>query len=352
MNKNVDYIIVGQGLAGSAIAWVLMQRGKSVMVFDTPSANQSSTIAAGIYNPITGRVLTQTWMASTLFPFLDHFYSNAEKETNKRFLHKLPVYRPFLSDEERKTWQIKAESQDFEKIRLNILPPNSFSIPNPFGGIEIIDSGYLNVAGWLNVVRQKLVEKESYASEGFDDAELVVGEKIEYKNIVAERIIFCNGIEILNSRHFGWLPVKPLKGETLSVELSFIPERIFNRGVYVVPTETKNVYRVGATYEHQPFSAAPTEKGKKFLANGLAELIDKPFRIIHQEWGIRPTSPDRRPMLGAHPANKNVFVFNGLGTKGVSLSPYFAHHLALWLEGTGDLSTEVNIYRFKALYSS
>ncbi len=57
-------------------------------------------------------------------------------------------------------------------------------------------------------------------------------------------------------------------------------------------------------------------------------------------------------MLGAHPENKNVVVFNGLGTKGVSLSPYFAHHLATWLEGNGDLSTEVNIYRFKALYSS
>ena len=84
----------------------------------------------------------------------------------------------------------------------------------------------------------------------------------------------------------------------------------------------------------------------------MTELIGKPFRIIHQEWGIRPTSPDRRPMLGAHPGNKNIIAFNGLGTKGVSLSPYFAHHLALWLEETGDLSTEVNIYRFKALYSS
>ena len=56
-------------------------------------------------------------------------------------------------------------------------------------------------------------------------------------------------------------------------------------------------------------------------------------------------------MLGEHPKQKNLIIFNGLGTKGVSLAPYFSSQLANWLEGNGEIMPEVNIKRFNALYS-
>jgi glycine oxidase len=352
MSRRVDYIIIGLGLAGSALAWELMRRGKSLLVFDNPSANRASAVAAGLFNPITGRVLTKTWMAEAIFPFLDSFYGDAEKTTGERFFHKLPIYRPFVSAEERMQWQAKIDSAGIKDIVLNVCQPGSFNMVNPYGGIEIVNSGYLNVMRWIETVRKALVFKDSFSENTFQEEGVQAGEFIRYEDVVADKIIFCNGMQALKSPFFHWLPLRPLKGQTLDVRLSFVPERIFNRGVYVAPSDTQNVFKVGATYEHAPFSESTTDSARNYLSSTLDQLIGKPFEILHQDWGIRPTTPDRRPILGAHPENKNVVAFNGLGTKGVSLSPYFAHHLATWLEGNGDLSTEVNINRFKALYSS
>ncbi len=352
MIRRVDYIIVGQGLAGSALAWELMQRGKSLVVFDSPAANRASSVAAGLYNPITGRVLTKTWMAEKIFPFLEKFYGDAEIKTNEHFLNRLPVYRPFVAEDERTQWADKLNNSGIKGMDLTIHPAGSFNIPNPFGGIEIVNSGYLSVIRWIDTVRNALIEKNSYSSNEFHEDKLETQDQISYGEILADKIIFCNGLAALKTKFFHWLPLRALKGETLDVKLSFAPERLFNRGVYLAPTDVEKIFKVGATYEHAPFSESATDSGRGYLASALHQLIGKQFEIVHQDWGIRPTTPDRRPILGAHPGNKNVIAFNGLGTKGVSLSPYFAHQLASWLEGNGDLSTEVNIYRFKALYSS
>jgi glycine/D-amino acid oxidase-like deaminating enzyme len=158
-------------------------------------------------------------------------------------------------------------------------------------------------------------------------------------------------VAALKSKWFHWLPLKPLKGETLKVKISIGKERIFSRGVFLVPTLVEEVFAVGSTYVHPPFSEETTQAGREDMESKLKGLVRPSFQIVHQDWGIRPTTPDRRPMLGPHPKNKNVVIFNGLGTKGVSLAPYFAHQLAEWLEGKSDLGPEVNIYRFKALYS-
>src|SRR3954468_13152651 len=142
MSRRVDYIIVGQGLAGSALAWELMQRGKSLLVFADPGSNRASAVGARLFNPITGRVLTKTWMAETIFPFMDSFYMNAEIKTGERFLHKLPIYRPFVSAEERAQWHGKINDAGIKNIVLNVHPAESFNIPNPYGGIEIVNAGY------------------------------------------------------------------------------------------------------------------------------------------------------------------------------------------------------------------
>ena len=353
MNRNINYLIIGQGLAGSALAWELIQRGKSVMVYDEPKENRASAVAAGLFNPITGRVMTKTWKADELFPFLEKFYSTAGKTLAKFFFHSLPVYRPFISAEEMQQWKAKSKSQEIEKFVLKFYDNPSFvhQVINPYGGIEIAQSGYLNAGLWISSVRDFLKGHGFYAEEKFWEDALLVDNIIRYKEYTADKIIFCNGSAALQSKWFGWLPLKLLKGETLDVKVETKLKRIFNRGVYLVPAAGENMYKVGSTYQHAPFLEGPTPEAQEALKTKLAELITLPFEIIHQDWGIRPTSSDRRPILGPHPANKNVIIFNGLGTKGVSLSPYFAHQLADWLEGKGDLSTEVNIYRFKALYS-
>ncbi len=353
MLQKVDYFIVGQGLAGSCLAWELLQRGKTVRVFDEPENNRASAVAAGLYNPITGRVMTRTWKADTIFPFMEKFYGEAEGKLSEKFLFPVPVYRPFVSAEENRQWKIKGESEEMKKFISMFHDTPSFvkQVINPFGGIEIAHSGYLNVRSWVASIRKLLQKQESYCAGYFRDEDLNINTVVQYGDWEAGKIVFCNGLAATRSRWFNWIPLKPLKGEILDVRIDVGLDRIYNRGAFLVPAAEQGIYKAGATYVHAPFSESTTHEARQDLTTRLEQLIRLPFEVLHQEWGIRPATPDRRPVLGVHPANKNVIIFNGLGTKGVSLAPYFARHLSDWMEGQRELNHEVNIFRFKALYS-
>lgn len=353
MKITVDVIIVGQGLAGSALAWELLQRGRRVMVFDEPDMNRASKISAGICNPITGKVMGKTYLAEKLFPFLNAFYPAAEKTLHRSFFHPLPLYRPFFSLVEQQEWMVRAVAPEIQpfvsEVRDSPLLPGMMN--NPFGGLVISQSGYLDVDGWVSAVREALMEQEACRVEHFDEQQLEIGDTITYRDLLASRIVFCNGLSATKSKWFGWLPLRALKGETITVRMAFDKSRIISRGVYIVPGRQDNTWIVGSTYQHIPFEEQPTEEAQTQLTGRLTKLISVPFEVVHQDWGIRPTVTDRRPLIGHHPAHGNVIIFNGMGTKGVSLTPYFAKMLVDEMDNGPSLPGEVNILRFKSLYS-
>lgn len=351
MTRHADYILVGQGLAGSALAFELLRRGKRLVVFDEPGNNRASAISAGICNPITGKIMSPTYAADLLFPFLHRWYPEAETELGEKFFYPMPVYRPFLSRQEQEQWSAKAGDTPFIR-NVHLSSSSGDALNDPFGGLELDLSGYLDVKQWVAAVRALLMSRGVYREQCFDEREMVVAEAITYQDVTADRIVFCHGLAAKQSHWFGYLPLRPLKGETLTVRMALSPERIISRGVYVVPSPTAGDFIVGSTYQHEPFSQAISEEGKVQLLERLARLTKLTAVPVHQDWGIRPTVTDRRPLLGSHPRAANVIIFNGLGTKGVSLAPYFASRLADWVDGIAALPDEVNISRFKALYSN
>jgi len=352
--KSVDYIIVGLGLAGASLALRMMQRGQRIMVFDDPTANRSSAIAAGLFNPITGKLMTKTWMADPIFPELHLFYSWAESKLNKSFYHPQPIYRPFLSVEEQNEWMGKSADSILRNYIQEVLTQSRYGsqVYDPFGGILLKDCGYLDVQLFLQEVSNYLLLNQAYTADWFDETQLEIRPSaVWYKNVKAHKIIFCNGTAIKQSSLGSSVPVRLLKGETLVIETEEKLELIYNRGVYMVPMHRMNTYKIGATYEAKLLTAEITEAGRIQLQHKLTELLKVPFRIISQDWGYRPTTPDRKPILGLLPGYENVVIFNGLGTKGVSLAPYFSAQLLDWLLGKTEIWPEVNINRFKSLFS-
>jgi len=91
-----DILIVGQGLAGSLLALELEKREKNVMILDNNPIVSSSKVAAGLYNPITGRKMAKTWLADELFPNLSKYYQDLEKKRNTRFNFTKTIYVPFI----------------------------------------------------------------------------------------------------------------------------------------------------------------------------------------------------------------------------------------------------------------
>lgn len=347
---------MGQGLAGSCLALRLLNLGKRVVVFDEPDQNRSSAVAAGLFNPITGKLLTRTWLADQLFSELHHFYQSMEDWLGQKFYYPQEVYRPFISIEEQNEWMSKsAEAAMLPFIKkVNTTSAYGTQIRDPLGGILIKQAGFIDVMGFMNAVRHYLLEHDGFVAERFDEDDLqVTSTGVIYQQYQAQKIILCTGTELLQSRRLSGIPVHPLKGETLTISLSKEPELIFNRGVYIVPWRSGSgkQYKVGATYEARAVNPGVTEGGRLELITRLNELLKINYEIEDQEWGFRPTSPDRRPILGYYPGLENLVIFNGLGTKGVSLAPYFSAQLANWLVGIGEIQSDVNIARFKSLSS-
>lgn len=160
-----------------------------------------------------------------------------------------------------------------------------------------------------------------------------------------KKIIYCNGFVAQQSKFFSFLPFSPVKGELLVLKVRKDFEHIFNRGVFMLPIGN-NICKVGATYNWRDLSPNPTEEAKNELLEKLNKLSNLTFEIENQIVGTRPATRDRRPFLGLHPKLEPLGIFNGLGTKGVSLAPYFADQLVNYLEGMSDLANEVSINRY------
>ena len=351
MPKTVDYIIVGQGLAGTCLAMALLRRSKTVRIIDADDAVTSSKVAAGLYNPITGRKMVKTWMADELFPYLVDFYKELEQLTGKKFLEDTPIYRPFLSLEEQNEWMGKSAPGAFGKFICKVHQSSiSGQVNDPYGGIALAQSGYLKLPVFLKAMQEYFEAKGLLERAQFSFDQLHVHpDAVEYAQTTARKIIFCDGSLWERNIFFRWLPFRPVKGEILEVKSDLAINYIVNRGVFCVPVGN-NLFRVGSTYDNEDHSWDPTEKARSEIEHRLRGLINVSFKTIHQKAGIRPSSKDRRPYIGLHPQKSTLGVFNGLGTKGVSLAPYFGAHFAAYLEGSEELNEEVNINRYFSLY--
>ncbi|HZY82561.1 MAG TPA: FAD-dependent oxidoreductase, partial [Cyclobacteriaceae bacterium] len=289
--KQADYIIVGFGLAGAALALQLKMRGYSVVIYDEPYEHQASRVAAGLFNPITGKVMQKTWNADKLFPYLHEFYREAEKLTGEKFFFLKPICIPFLSIEEQNRWMTE-ESDFIEEVYTGSRYDGI--VKDRFGAVVLKGSGYLDTTKYLEATK-KLFHVER---------------RFDYNKIEKDQtIIFCEGVKVKQNPFFSWAPVIPLKGETLMIKLGRDLPLIFNRGVYVVPVGG-GMHRVGSTYSHDA-KEGPTENGKTELRQKLGALMTIPYTFYHHDWGVRPTTPDRRPLAGRHPEHENMWIFNG-----------------------------------------
>ena len=346
----VNYIILGHGLAGASLAIQLLKRGKKILVIDSPSPTTASRVAAGLFNPITGRKMVKSWLADKLFSFLHQYYREVETSTARKFFFPMPVYRPFVSIEEQNEWMAKSIEPSFQNYVERVFTAPSFDgVKDPHGGLLLKQAGYLNTSEYLDAVRNLIGRENTFLEAHSTDADVVIdSQRVRYQNFEAERLVVCNGSH--DNPWFSWLPIRPLKGETLRIQCDYRESTILNRGVYIVPAAERGQWRVGATYDQEDKEPGATEKAKAELVEKTQELIAFPFNIVQQEYGFRPTTPDRRPIIGRHPEMERVFTFNGLGTKGVSLAPYFSDVLARFIENGEPINKEVDIERYKLLY--
>lgn len=350
----IHSLIVGQGLAGTLLAHQLLKRGKKVLVLDAPKDNSSSKVAAGLFNPVTGHRMVKTWQADLLFPSLQSIYSELEKLLSCSFLHKMGIFRPFDSIASQNEWFAKSMEPaytSFVKVNANteeLTPHYSF----PYGGLTTLFSGYVDIPKMMESFRTYLKERDSLIETDVSYDQLhITHDSVRYMEWEAENIVFCEGAYGRSNPFFDYLPLQGTKGEILDISIEkYQIDKIINKGIFVIPKQNRQT--VGSNYEWNYSDDKPSALGEDEITAKLEKLLQSPYQILQHRAGIRPTVQDHRPLLGRHPSFANVYIFNGMGTKGVSMAPFFSDHMAEFITEGRNLMSEADIKRFDYLYQS
>ncbi|GAB3020892.1 NAD(P)/FAD-dependent oxidoreductase [Spirosoma pulveris] len=349
----IDYLIVGQGVAGSVLAWTLDQRGCSVLLANDPARPSASAVAAGLVNPLTGRKLVRTWKADELFPFLHEFYTDIEQQLGVQFFHPKNIYRPFRSVAEQTDYLTLTNEPEIRQYVSQATDDQQYSpyIENSFGGLEVTQAGWLDLTEFVRIIKGYFVRKNQYFELPVEVNDLTINNSgVEWQGVKINKVIFCDGVQSRENPLFDWLPYNPVKGQILTALVDKYPiKNIVNQGVFILPVRN-GLIRIGATYSWHDLDWQITEDGRAYLESKVAAVLKVPYQIVAQHAGIRPSTKDRRPFIGLHPAQPAVGIFGGMGTKGVSLAPYLAEEFARYLLDGEDLAPEANISRCISLY--
>jgi len=348
-----DFIVVGHGLAGATLAYVLRERGYQVLVYDAGREDSASKVAAGLMNPVAGKRFALTWQAAELLPSAAAFYRSLEQRFGQQFFFPARIFKLFSSIEEQNAMLARSADRPWGDFVASLTPsdPGLPGVQAPFGGAWLQHGGHVAVREVLDSLAAEGQRAGGLQRETFDWTRLVsnVAGVVYAGQVQARHVICCEGAAAVHNPYFSWLPLTPNQGEVLDVDCAGLStEQVLNRGAYVVPVG-EGRFRVGATYRWPPFADGPTAAGRQELSERLQAITDLPFAVVGQRAGVRPAVRDRKPLLGPHPSVPGLSFCGGYGSKGVMLAPRLAALMADWLEGRGELWPEVSLQRYAAL---
>jgi len=343
----LDFLIVGNGLAGIAFAELALQNNNSVLVFDNNS-QPSSKIAGGLYNPVILKRFSEVWNAKEQLDFASIFYQQIQNKCNVVFDFKIPILRKFHSIEEQNNWFHAADKPNLSPfLDTNLVPSIYQNIAAPFHFGKVNQTGYLDVAALIEVYTSYLKSIQSFEATTFDyDAIQFFVDHLVYKQFSVKNIIFAEGFGLHQNPFFNVLPLDGTKGELLLIHAPDLKlDTIINASIFILPLGN-DVYKVGATYDWNDKTNSPTAIGKQELVEKLKEVVSCDFEIRKHFAGVRPTVKDRRPLVGTHPEHSRLHILNGLGTRGVMLAPYLADQLYQNISNQIPLHKEINCDRY------
>ncbi len=347
--QQVDYLIVGQGLAGTLLSHFLLLENQRVVVLDFPHPGRTSNIAAGLVNPVTGRRIAKSWRFEELASFAKQTYQELEAILGVKLWHDRRIVRALHSVFEENEWMRRSGYPEFQAF-MNDAPDTTELVgkmqqPHAWG--ELLGSAQVAMPLLIEVWQKRLMELGVFYEENIDYQRIrQENNAVVYGCWAAKKLIFCEGAKVVDNPFFNHLPFLPTKGELLLLRIPSLPEqRILKHKLFFVPLGNE-LFWVGSTSRYEFDGPLPTEDGRENLLAALRQSLTIPFEVVEHLAGIRPTVADLRPFLGLHSENPSLGIFNGLGTKGALMAPFFAKQMSDYLLGKGQLEPDVDISRF------
>ncbi|MEM7359429.1 MAG: FAD-dependent oxidoreductase [Pseudomonadota bacterium] len=324
-----DYLIIGQGLAGSILADCLIKRGSTVFVLDNHHQGSSSMVAAGIINPVTGHRLNITEGFETFFPVAKQYYKQAEQSAPGSFWRDVEQTRLVKNQGQSDYYHQRRTESAYQPILGDFLDRTEWFADSAYGSTQVLQSAVVNSRAFLAELKQRLKALNSYAAVPFEHQQLEqVDNYFRYSDHIGKRLIFCEGYQAINNPWLEHLPFKLAKGEILTVSTEqLIPNQLLNWGSWLVSNPQGDQARLGASFVWNDISPQVDAANEAKLLASLETHTTIKATHLQTDAGIRPTTEQRKPFIGSIPSLPGAYCFNGFGSKGCLLIPYYAELL-------------------------
>ncbi len=345
-------IIIGQGISGTWLSYWLQQSGAEIIVIDEERPNSATRVASGIINPLTGRRVVETWMADALLPFAETHYTKMSELLAAPVIHNCGIVAFPPSEDMVDAYQKRIDEGSPYVHGLTQADKWDTCFNYRFGAVHIQPAYWVDLQTLLTDYRQWLLSHGRLLQERFDETRLKVqADGVVYKDFTADYIVYCDGIHTFQSTYWQGLPYTYNKGEALIVSIDGLPHgQIYKFGITALVPWHNGQWWVGSSYDNQFVDDKPTAAFRQRMEFFLQHTLRLTFKVTDHLSAIRPGVLERRPFVGRHPHAESVAILNGMGTKGVSLAPYFAKQLAEQLMLGATLLPETDVRRFKRAF--
>jgi len=349
LNPENKILIVGQGLAGTLLSQQLYKRGIDFHIIDNAHHAASTKVAAGLINPITGRRYIKSWHVDELLPEAILQYRSFEELLDIEIVYQKNILRTLRNPKQINLWDDAStrpgyasymeESPDNESYKDFVKEPCKFA--------EVKNAYRINISLLIEKYQIWLKEKEMLTTDIFDFNALEVDtSKVVYKGTAYHAVIFCQGHKSVENPYFKDLGFQLAKGQVLTLKFDdFYADKILRDDIFFA-SDHNGHYWCGGGYYWTFEDDLPTDEWKLEWEEKIKSITENAYEVVAHEAAIRPCVLDRKPLLGKHPEFENLILFNGLGTKGTSLGPYFAKHLIEYIFDGKTLMPEVDWRRY------
>lgn len=340
--KSSDVIIIGAGVIGLSLAWKLQKSGLHVQLIDRGEpAREASHAAAGmiaVCDPHNDPLIQPLAEASAaLYP---EFVHELEDESQMKVDLRAKGVITFLDPTSYST--LHPNSRPLDPTEIAELEPALIPHENAYYLPERWVDPRLLCTAMLHAVKHRGADVASGSPVLAIQQNEVGGfsVKTEHTTYIAKVVVNCAG---------AWagelgpasVPTRPVKGQMLSVVAVADPDPhppvlhhvIRAPEVYLVPRSDGRII-IGSTLEEAGFDKNVNPDVIQRLHHAAAEIVPavKSMRI-HEVWaGLRPGTPDGRPLLGAS-TWPGYYIATGHYRDGIMLAPITAEILTALIVG-------------------
>ena len=319
MSFFVETLVVGGGLAGASAALGLARTGQSVALIDENGfASGASGSGAGLVSPMMSRKGRPVWKAREALDALG--------------LPETGLLRPASSPEQAAYFEQSTDQSPDLGVWMNAeAAAKAFPYCRaPFGLVRVLRGCSVDLAdltkSWIHESASHgaiLGEHVGLVSWRSDDAGVrVLLSSGEEWNV--GRVVLATGPGLIDHPETQDLNLHPIKGQRIRVKkpADWYDHMLPLSGSGFVLDEGKSL-SIGATFEHEWTESGPTDEGRRELIELASHMVPEiaEMEVIEHTSGIRITVPGTRmPMIGPLPAHPDIWVFTGLGSKGILMS--------------------------------